>query len=149
MRVYRITLAKYSRSLHASGMPARWNSKDVRMIYTAASRALACLENLVHRNALGLDQLFRTMVIDIPDDLVIKRINSNSLPLAWQAFANYQYTQKLGDAWIAGRKSAVLQVPSALIPQEFNYLINPDHPDFKKIRLVATESFVFDPRIKS
>lgn len=72
----------------ASGIPARWNSKDVRLIYTASTRALACLENVVHRSALGLQTRFRTMVIEIPEDVFIKVISTEELPPNWFLFEN-------------------------------------------------------------
>ncbi|NTS41949.1 RES family NAD+ phosphorylase [Flavisolibacter sp. BT320] len=148
MQVYRITLARYAGSLHASGNTARWNAKDVKMIYTASSRALACLENVVHRSGIGLKEAFRTMIIQVPDGLPITRIDKSSLLPDWHAFINYPYTQSLGNAWIDESDTAVLRVPSAIIPEEFNYLLNPLHPDFMQIQVVSTEPFAFDPRIK-
>ena len=148
MFVYRITLAKYATTLHASGNPARWNAKDVKLIYTASSRALACLENVVHRSGIGFKEAFRTMVIEIPDGLPITTINKWSLLADWHEFINYPYTQKLGNAWVENRETAVLKVPSAIIPEEHNYLLNPLHADFTKIKLISTEPFSFDPRIK-
>lgn len=79
MRVYRISLAIYSTKLLASGNPARWNLKDVKMIYTAQSRALACLENIVHRDSKGLQKNFRIMEIDIPDKIKIEKIKETDL----------------------------------------------------------------------
>jgi RES domain-containing protein len=148
MHIYRITLEKYSHSFIASGNPARWNSKDVKMLYTASTRALACLENVVHRSAIGLQANFRTMIIEVPEGLPITIIKKEKLPANWQLFENYPYTQALGDAWISKGETAVLQVPSAIIGEEFNYLLNPAHEDFKKIKLIGTEPFEFDPRIK-
>lgn len=147
MPVFRIALEKYSRSLVASGVTARWNSKDVKMIYTASTRALACLENVVHRSALGLQANFRTMIIEVPDDLSIKVVRKVELPSDWHLFENYPFTQSLGDAWISGGETPVLQVPSAIIAEEYNYLLNPGHEDFKKVKLNRTERFEFDSRI--
>src|SRR4051794_27144446 len=148
MQVYRITLEKYSHSLVASGNPARWNSKDVKLIYTASSRALACLENVVHRSSLGLRSLFRTMVIEIPDRLPITTLNKEELPLDWHLFQQFPSTQVLGDAWTSKKETAILKVPSAIIAEECNYLLNPLHMDFQNIKLVRIEPFEFDPRIK-
>lgn len=148
MLVYRITLKKFAQALHASGYAARWNSKDVRMIYTASSRALACLENIVHRNAIGHNTQFRTMIIHIPDDMLMSTIESTQLQANWHRFEHYPDTQRLGDAWIAGGETAVQRVPSAIIPEEHNYLVNPAHPDFARIDLTGSEPFVFDPRLK-
>ncbi len=149
MLVYRIVLEKWAQSLTASGQAARWNSPGRFVLYTAGTRALACLENVVHRNSRGLNQLFRTMVIEVPETLFIEKIGEIDLPGSWHDFNNYHLTQQLGDAWLDGMRSAILAVPSAIIPAEQNFLFNVQHPDFKKIALLRTEAFVFDPRIKT
>lgn len=148
MQVFRIGLAKYTHTLAASGRAARWNPNDVEMIYTAGSRSLACLENVVHRNQIGLNQLFKVMTIEIPDDLYILSIEQKKLQPDWTEFHNMPVTQKLGEEWVKAGKSAVLKVPSAIISAEYNYLINPLHPDFKFIKLLKSEIFIFDKRIK-
>lgn len=149
MLVYRIVLEKWSQSLTASGQAARWNSPGRFVLYTAGSRALACLENVVHRNSRGLNQLFKTMVIAVPDDVLVVKISEADLPDGWHEFNNYYITQQRGDEWLDGMQSAVLAVPSAIIPTEQNFLFNIQHPDFQKIKLLRTEDFVFDPRIKT
>ena len=149
MLVYRIVLEKWANSLTASGQSARWNSPGRFVLYTAGTRALACLENVVHRNSRGLNQLFKTMVLEVPDGLSIQKISEGDLPDGWHDFNSYPITQQLGDAWLDGMKSAVLAVPSAIIPAEQNFLFNVQHPDFQKIKLLNTEDFVFDPRIKT
>jgi RES domain-containing protein len=148
MIVYRITLAKYAGSLFASGNPARWNSKDVKAIYTAGSRSLACLENVVHRSALGLKDNFRTILIAIPDDLQIEEIKISDLNPQWRQYSQYPYTQNLGDEWSRNASTAVLKVPSAIIPEEHNYILNPLHKDFDRIQYLGNEPFNFDDRIK-
>lgn len=148
MQVFRIGLAKYTHSLLASGRAARWNPNEIEMIYTAGSRSLACLENVVHRNQIGLNQSFKVMTIEIPDELLILNITLKDLQKGWSEFHHTPITQKLGEDWIKDAKSAVLKVPSAIINAEYNYLINPLHPDFKSIKLLKSETFVFDKRIK-
>jgi RES domain-containing protein len=148
MTVYRISLAIYSTKLLASGNAARWNSKDVKMIYTAQSRALACLENIVHRNSKGLQKNFRIMEINIPDKIKIEKIQETDLVSDWKDFYKMPYTQRIGDDWIKRSKTAVLQVPSAIVDGDFNYLLNPAHKDFSSIKLFSTMPFEFDERIK-
>ena len=148
MIVYRITLAMYSTKLLASGYPARWNSKDIKIIYTAQSRALACLENVVHRNSKGLQKNFRVMQIFIPDDIAFLEIKEFDLDLGWKEFDKMPYTQSLGDRWVGEAKSAVLKVPSAIVSGDFNYLLNIGHKDYQKIKLLRTDAFEFDDRIK-
>lgn len=148
MIVYRITLAKWAGQLTASGRAARWNSNGHFMIYSASTRALACLENMVHRRGIGADGLFRTTLIDIPEELKIKEIDKKKLPADWQEYTNYAFCQAMGDAWLEGNMTTVLRVPSAIIPEEFNYLINPQHPGFGRIKVQATEAFAFDKRLR-
>ena len=147
MIVYRITLEKWADKLKASGYPARWNSKGNFVIYTAASRALACLENVVHRSGEGLNSLFKVVEIKIPDELEIEKVNVSTLTENWQDFTNFPYTQEIGDTWISRKSSTVLEVPSVIIPGEFNYIINQNHPGFNKIKLLSVEDFIFDPRL--
>lgn len=149
MRVYRITLEKWAGALVASGYAARWNSNGKFVIYTSWARSLACLENVVHKKGRGLVGLFKTMIIEIPEAVAVETINEDELPKNWQDFDAYLHCQQLGDAWLNSLKSAVLSVPSAIVPQEHNYLLNPQHPDFQKIKLLSAEDFVFDARIKT
>lgn len=148
MLVYRITKTAYANRLVASGGAARWNGRGQFVIYTAATRALACLENVVHRSGEGLLDVFRVMVIQLPDDLPVTTLSVEQLPANWFAFEQYAICQQLGDAWLRKGETAVLKVPSAIIPNEWNYLISPAHPDFHRLVLVRTEPFTFDPRIK-
>jgi RES domain-containing protein len=146
MIVYRITTEEWSKKLTASGYPARWNSRGNFMIYTAESRALACLENLVHRSGEGNSALYKVMVIDIPDSLTIEITKVKKLKPDWNSMANYPYCQSIGDKWLQAAESVVLKVPSSVIKPEFNFLLNPNHADFKKIKLAGVESFNFDER---
>lgn len=147
MIVYRITLEKWAHSLHASGYPARWNFKGDFVIYTSSSRALACLENVVHRSGEGLNKLFKIMEIEIPDSLEVETVTASILPENWQEFVNLPITQEIGNAWISRKSSPVLQVPSVIIPGESNFVINQNHPDFSKIVLGPVRDFIFDARL--
>ncbi|MEZ0538679.1 RES family NAD+ phosphorylase [Fibrella arboris] len=149
MEVYRITRAIYTNQLVASGGAARWNTRGRFVIYTAGSRPLACLENVVHRSGEGLQELFRVMVINVPDTLPVDTITLVELPTDWADYQNYDECQRRGEAWLSRGRSPVLCVPSAIVPQEWNYLINPAHPLFSQIDLVRTEAFAFDPRLKA
>jgi RES domain-containing protein len=148
MLVYRIVLAKYAGKLIASGRAARWNPNEVEMIYTASSRSLACLENVVHRNQVGLSQLFSILTIECPDHIKIKTISLDDLPVDWADFSHMIKTQSIGEKWIRENKTAILQVPSSIVNEEVNYLINPNHPNFSAIKLIKAQPFVFDDRIK-
>ena len=150
MEVFRIVNKKWSDKLAASGYAGRWNSNGQFVIYTAQNRSLACLENLVHRNGFGLDADFRIMTITIPNNIKIIEIVSKEMPTNWN-FADeksHLICRKFGDDWLKNQKSAVLIVPSAIIENEKNVLINPNHSDFVKIKLSLTKPFVFDNRLK-
>ena len=146
MIAYRITTAQCCKSLTASGNPARWSSKGKLVLYTASSRSLACLENLVHRSGEGDSSLYKVMLIEVPDKMPIKKIDINSLKKYWHTIQNYPYCQAIGALWLQGFETAILQVPSVIIKKEYNYLLNPNHPDFKKIKLISIEDFDFDQR---
>lgn len=148
MFVYRIALSVYADKLKASGRAARWNPNKTEMIYTASNRSLACLENVVHRGQLGLSQIFSIMTIKIDDQIEKKKIDLNNLPKDWKEFDQMPFTQTLGEKWITENRTAVMEVPSSIIDEEVNYLINPNHVDFKLIELIKTDPFVFDKRIK-
>ena len=148
MLVYRISLTHRAKSLSGSGYPARWNSKGSFLIYTAASRALACLENIVHRSGEGLSLNFKILTIEIPDEISISEIKPSQLRKDWTEYQNYIFSQKIGDEWLKTGITAVLKIPSAIIPEESNLLLNPAHPQFKKIKIIEVDDFIFDNRIK-
>jgi RES domain-containing protein len=118
------------------------------MIYTASSKSLACLENAVHRSQAGLNQLFNVMTIECPDHLPIKTINLKDLASNWADYDQMRISQHIGEKWIKESETAILRVPSSIIDEEINYLLNPEHEDFKQIRLIKSQPFTFDKRIK-
>lgn len=149
MLVYRIILSKYANKLIASGRAARWNPNDVEMIYAASSRSLACLENVVHRSGTGLTLPFDVLTIEVPHQLKIKKINLKDLPADWKDYDRVYLTQRIGEKWINDKETAVLQVPSSIVSEEVNYLLNPKHKDFGEIKIIKREPFIFDSRIKA
>lgn len=149
MYVYRITLAKYATALFAPGTAGRWNSNGVKLIYTASSRSLACLENLVHRGHIALQSSqFNVLTIHIPDTIIIETVSLSMLPDDWSKDTNRLLTMRVGDSWVATVNSCILQVPSVIINSESNFLINPAHPDFSKISIESISDFAFDERLK-
>ena len=144
---YRITLSRWSLKLTASGNPGRWNSAGQKMIYTSGSRALACLENMAHRADEGQTNLYKVMVIEIPSEVNIEKITLVDLPENWFLYGHFETCAAIGDLWLQKSTASVLRVPSAIILNEFNFLINPEHTDFKKIKLNRIEDFRFDPRV--
>ena len=150
MQVYRISLSKWTNKLNASGNKARWSKKGSYVIYTASTRALACLENVVHRAGEGLQQAFEVMVIDIPDDILMEEILLKDLKKGWNNsdHLTYEICQAIGEDWLERGVSAILKVPSSIIQKESNYLFNINHQDFKKLIIIDLEDFEFDLRIK-
>ena len=118
------------------------------VIYAVGSRALACLENVVHRSGEGLNSLFKVIRIEVPDTLPIEELTLGQMPLEWQLPRHYARCQPLGAAWYQRQTAAVLRVPSSIIAHEHNYVLNTRHPDFGQIRIVGREDFEFDSRIK-
>jgi RES domain-containing protein len=146
MTVYRIAKEEYSTALKASGYAARWNNKGSFVIYTAESRSLACLENLVHRSGEGDNSLYKEMIIQIPDSLEITLIDLKKIKPDWQKIENYGYCRNMAADWLSDGNTAILKVPSVLVKNEFNFILNPNHPHFKKFKLTGAEDFIFDPR---
>jgi RES domain-containing protein len=151
MDLYRITHTRWSGSLIASGRAARWNSNNVFVIYSSFTRSLACLENLVHYSGIDLSASFSIVIIDVPDDLPVKELPVSTLPSGWHLSdpETYNRCRKFGDEWYKRNDSLLLKVPSAIIKDEFNCLINTVHPDFIRLRRKAAEPFFFDQRIKA
>ncbi len=154
MRVFRVERERYLAST-LSGFGAslskgfRWNSRHTPMVYTSESRALATLEVTVHLDInqdLPNDRFY--VEIDIPESLLILELNSKDLPEAWDSKPPCFVSQLIGDDFVRRREAAVLKVPSAIIPFEYNYLINPNHPDAREIKVVAVWRMEFDKRIK-
>jgi RES domain-containing protein len=149
MEVFRIAKEQYSKSIVASGAPNRWNLAGQQVIYAGSSRALSTLELVVRNSDLETAVQHKVMVISIADDdYLMKQIKVNQLPENWRSFNAYPELQKIGSKWYDENDSLILKVPSAIIPLEFNFVINVEHPDFKKnVRLVRTEDYFWDARL--
>jgi len=152
MLTYRIGQTKYARDRIGSGIDARWNLRGQYVIYTGGSLALSCLEKLAHTPGASLySGDFSVTVFEIPDGVEITEIGIAELVATnseWYKVLNYPITQKLGNQWLQNHATAVLKVPSAIIDMEYNYLFNPSHPDFDKIKITGVSKFTFDPRLK-
>jgi RES domain-containing protein len=123
----------------------RWNSLQVPIIYTSGTKSLAALEILVHLNP-RLPFVYAAFRLKFDDALMEKRPR-HRLPADWTIEPPPSSIQTIGDEWVRKARSAVLDVPSVIIPEESNYLLNPAHPDFKKISIGKPEKFSFDPRL--
>ena len=123
----------------------RWNRKGVPLVYAAGSQSLAVLEMLVQDEPLRARYVM--IRVRIPEKVKIRVLKIADLPHDWRDLAAREQLQKIGTEWARKRTGAVLAVPSAVIPSESNYLLNPLHPDFKRIEIGKPEAFVTDVRL--
>lgn len=124
----------------------RWNSRGTSVVYLSQSISLAMLEVLVHVPSPELLDSFVLYEVSFADDLV-RRLLDKDLPPAWRASPPHPRAQAVGDAFVAAAREPVLRVPSAVVPREFNYVLNPAHPQFRSIKLGPMEPIEFDPRL--
>lgn len=123
----------------------RWNSRGVSVVYTSSTKALAALELLVHLNP---PVQFKYVAFQLTiEDSFIEVFPERSLPKDWQLEPPPPSAQQIGDLWVKEARSAVLAIPSVIIPSEKNYLLNPLHPAFAKVSIGTPEAFTFDPRL--
>jgi RES domain-containing protein len=148
MDLFRITKAPYADLSGKGGLsyPGRWHSRGRPIVYTAASRALSMLEVLVHTDPEGVPDDLVLLTIDVPDNLAIREITLEALPEDWTEPLHPQ-TMAIGDRWLRAQDTPVLRVPSVLVPEESNLLINPLHPDAAAIEIRAQRDFAFDERL--
>jgi len=150
MIVYRITNSAYKNDLSGNGAKlygARWNSKGTQMLYTAEHISLSVLEMLVNTNFKDYSTELDLLYIQLPADPVMSEIKLTRLKENWKE--DVSYTKFIGDEFIKQNQSLLLKVPSAVIHEEYNFLVNPLHPDFKKVKLTKTKSFWPDKRLFS
>jgi|SRR5690625_2729059 len=150
MELYRIAKCQYIDDLSGTGAKTyggRWNSKGYPVVYTAGSRSLAALETLVHVPQKNIPPDLCIVTLSIPSNIEIQEVALTSLPKEWKSIPIHHTLQKTGDEWLQTGKTAILQVPSVVIPEEFNYLINPLHPNSSKIKIKEENAFAFDERI--
>ena len=123
----------------------RWNSPGVAVVYASSTKSLAALENLVHLNP---PFIFNYIAFQIQfDAALVETVPVAGLPTDWRVEPPPLSTKLFGDAWVRAGRSAILALPSVIISGESNYLLNPAHPDFKKIAIGKPEKFTFDPRL--
>lgn len=133
----------------AKATGGRWNELGVAMLYTSETIALACLETVVHLNSGGLSFNRFLVAIEVPDDLWSNaRVETAaSLRVGWDAEPAGGASIGFGSAWVRSAVSAVLRVPSVIVPEEANALINPEHPDSTRITAVKVRKWLYDPRL--
>ena len=124
----------------------RWNSKGVRVVYLGSSLAQAAMELLIHLGRAEVLNVYNKMEVTFVDDLA-EHISIEDLPKNWAEPSMASSVQVVGDDWIAKESSVILQVPSAAIKGEYNYLLNPSHPLTAQVNFGPITPFNFDPRL--
>jgi RES domain-containing protein len=147
---WRLCAAKYAETAFSGDgarlYGGRWSPAGIAVVYAAESRALAVVEILANVDEVEVlfDVAWVLVSAEIPTILIESPVR---LPDTWRQFPHPPETQTLGSEWARAKKSAALRVPSAVVPGEFNYLLNPAHDDYKRVKLGEPESFAFDPRL--
>jgi RES domain-containing protein len=150
MFVYRIAKKKYIQDLSGIGARlygGRWNRKGIGLVYTSESRALALVEFLVNVPFSILPSKLCMATVEITDKIHPIEIPLVDLPKNWRKFPAPSELAVIGSKWAVSNESLVLRVPSAVVPHEFNILINPSHPDMKHVTIAAVEGFAMDDRL--
>ncbi|MBV2261954.1 MAG: RES family NAD+ phosphorylase [Thauera sp.] len=147
--VWRITTARFAAAAFdgegARLYGGRWNPKGWPVVYTAESQSLALLESMVQDDPLRAHYVL--IPAHIPSDLPETRIEAAQLPADWRTIGGRNVLQEAGRAWLERASSAVLSVPSAVLPAERNYLLDPRHPDFARITIGEAQSLEVDTRL--
>lgn len=150
MIVYRLCKRYYSNDLSGRGAElsgGRWNSKGVAALYTSSSRALCTIEIIVHIPAGIIPKDYYLISIEFPDNAPVKAIDIKDLPANWNSNPISVSTQRIGNTFFSEQKALVLKVPSAIIKDEWNYIINPMHESFREVKILSIEPFALDARL--
>ncbi|MFN8244607.1 MAG: RES family NAD+ phosphorylase [Ferruginibacter sp.] len=150
MITYRICRSVFKNDISGNGAKlygSRWNTKGMPMLFTAGHISLSALEMLVHINFMEIPDSFHLLQISIPDEVPAHEIKLSKLKPAWKH--DEEYTAFIGDEFLRQNEALFLKVPSAVIPEENNYIINPLHRDFPKVKLIKAKPFTFDKRFFS
>jgi RES domain-containing protein len=149
LTLWRLTKAQYAHTAFdgegARLYGGRWNSPGRAVVYLAGSLALAALEILVHVKSQRELEGYVKLRVEAPKDVVSE---PSALPSNWRQGRAPDETRAIGDAWLQAGETLLLRVPSVIIPEESNYLLNPSHPDFDRLTVGEAEPFSFDPRLR-
>lgn len=149
MLVYRITGKKHAEDLTGKGAAmfgGRWNKKGSPVLYTVENKEIALLETIVHTPSLLIPEL-EILTLEIPDDS-ITTIEINQLPKNWKVYPAPTILSEIGEKWIDEEKTIALKVPSCIIHSSHNYILNCNHPQYSKVKLIERINFEFDSRLK-
>jgi RES domain-containing protein len=148
MILYRLTNGEFINDLSGTGAKlygGRWNAAGFNALYTTENISLAVLEILVHIKRYKTPIDYHLVFIEIPETFSPAIINKEKLKRNWKD--DISYTQFIGDEFLKSSNELLLKVPSVIVDQENNYIINPKHPGISKIKITATKLFEFDERL--
>jgi RES domain-containing protein len=148
MIVYRLATALYKEDLSGTGAKlfgGRWNSVGIPALYTTENISLAVLEILVRVDKHTIPDSYHLIKINIPNSIIPAAISQEKLKKGWKD--DIGYTQWMGDEFIKSNEGILLKVPSAIVEEENNYLLNTNHKDFQKVKIQRVSAFHFDKRL--
>jgi RES domain-containing protein len=128
-------------------MGGRWNSPGVAVVFTATHLSLSALEYLVHIDIEEVPADLVALGIEVPEGAGERHLHTENLPANWQMLLHSEECRAIGDAWAKAQESLLLRVPSIIIPEEDNLIINPTHPRAADVRIVTERPFSYDPRL--
>jgi RES domain-containing protein len=151
MQIWRVCHRRYVKRAYdgrgARSLGGRWNHRGESLVYAAPTLSLASLELFVNLRPAKVPYRLVAVPAALPDDVSSETCEVASLPKNWQDVPAPQALQDIGSEWIRSLRTAVLLVPSVVIPEEFNVLWNPAHPDFRKLQVGRPRKFQFDARM--
>lgn len=149
MLVFRLAKEQYSKKLNSSGVANRWNKEGQFVLYTGSSRAITTLEHLVHLSGVIPSVSYKMMIIELKESQdLIKEIKLSELGRDWRTLSEYHKQQMIGSEWYDKGEKLILKIPSAVMPQKHNYVLNTSHGDFKtKVKLMTVEEYFWDERL--
>lgn len=151
MRVWRICKAEHARTAFTGEgailYAGRWHHAGTPVVYCSESRALAALEQLVHLHRSQLPPRFICFGVESPPDLGVPDVEPDALPADWRQQPGPLELRDIGTRWAKAQESVLLRVPSAVVPEEHNFLLNPRHPDFGRLDIGDPEPFELDERL--
>ena len=148
MLIYRIAHKNFTRNLSVSGFSGRWNSDGKMVLYTSENISLALLENMIYRAGSGFNSDYKIMVIEVLNEK-IEEINIKKLPNNWRELDAYSELQEMGNHWYNQQNNLMLKVPSVILPENFNFIINTIHPEFSKVKLIDVLDYEPDQRLEN
>lgn len=152
MEVYRITQQEFAEDLTGNGarlFGGRWNSEGFFALYVSSSRSLALLETLAHTPAKMLDvRVYYLVALSVPENMLTQKVSVKNLLPGWDAPDTRPFTKKIGDTFLSNKRNLMLEVPSVIMPEEINFVINPLHQDMKQVKVINKRRIYFDNRIK-